>query len=69
MNPDGAVAGIHQNSGGAAHGFVRSAKGKIKTFDVDGATGTFPQTINAKDVIAGAYYDADSVRRGFVGKP
>ena len=70
---------LQDNSGNFVHhGFVRNAKGKLKTFDVPGAgTGSYQGTgcpgcdlgLNQLGAIAGIYSDANSVNHGFLRSP
>ncbi len=64
INDAGTVAGVYL-SGGWPHGFVRSPKGVIATFDVPGARSTYVASINAAGTIAGSYQDAANVNHGF----
>lgn len=55
------------------HGFIRSPKGKITTFEAPGAdttagsfNGTLPNAINDEGVITGVYYDANGAGHGFL---
>ena len=53
-----------------AHGFVRTADGKIKTFEAPGAgQGTVGLSVNAAGDITGFYVDASAVFHGFVRTP
>lgn len=66
INDSGEIAGSF-GDGTAAHGFVRSADGTIKTFDALGsAQSTVAQSINSKGVIAGHVIDSAGVEHGFV---
>ena len=47
------------------HGFVFD-RGSFTTFDVPGASGTFPGGINSRGEITGVSYDAQGGQRGFV---
>jgi hypothetical protein len=74
INPEGVVSGQYPDRNGAFHGFVRSRRGAIESFDAPGAgTGpsqgtyvTFTDGINPVGAIAGAYADASGVFHGFV---
>jgi hypothetical protein len=67
INDIGETAGYYTDGNGASHGFVRTAGGKITTFDAPGALdGTYPENINNFGVIAGVFYDANGVAHGFV---
>ena len=73
------VGGFEDNSGNFVHhSYVRSAEGKLKTFDVPGAgTGSYQGTgcpgcllgLNQWGTIAGIYSDANSVNHGFLRTP
>ncbi len=59
MNEDGVITGSYYDVNNTAHGFVRSRRGKITTFDAPGiVNGTFPVSINEEGTIVGYYYDA-----------
>jgi hypothetical protein len=76
MNSAGVITGRYIDSNFAVHGFVRAVGGAITTFDPSGVatgpftqktqSGTFPLSINAAGVIAGAYADANHVDHLFV---
>ena len=53
------------------HGFVRTKRGDIATFDVSGAgggsgQGTIPNSINTPGAVTGQYVDASGVNHGFL---
>jgi len=54
------------------HGYVRSAEGKVTSFDAPGAdtvdigSGTFPVSINDQGVIAGFFFDTSGVSHGYL---
>jgi hypothetical protein len=67
INDFGVIAGTYTDGNNATHGFVRSAFGKITTFDAPGASqGTFPGNINNFGVIVGTFLDTNFVSHGFV---
>ncbi|HEX4158609.1 MAG TPA: hypothetical protein VHY79_09040 [Rhizomicrobium sp.] len=74
INKKGEIAGqYYYGSGDIAcgtlyqcHGFVRTSRGKIKTFDPAGSTNTWAWKINDKGSIVGAYLDASGTKHGFV---
>jgi hypothetical protein len=71
INDLGTVAGFEGDANGVFHGFVRTADGKIATFDAPGAgagagQGTFAYSINAWRVIAGYTVDGNGTGHGFV---
>jgi hypothetical protein len=61
----GDVAGGWYDSGGVAHGFLRTANGTITTFDPPGSTGTTVMTINDSQEIAGFFTDSQGTH-GFL---
>ncbi len=67
----GDVVGIHADTNGVYHGFVRSATGTFTEFDVPGAgsartfPGTLPSSMNPTGDVAGFYSDANGVNHGF----
>jgi hypothetical protein len=61
----GGVTGYYSDKKFVTHGFVRTAAGRIKTFDLSGSTYTRPQAIGA-GVAAGYYNDSGNVAHGFV---
>jgi len=67
INDFGVITGNYVDGNNLSHGFVRTANGKITTFDPPGASqGTYPGNINNFGVIAGTFYDANFVSHGFV---
>jgi hypothetical protein len=67
INDFGVIAGTYTDGSNANHGFVRSAFGKITTFDAPGASqGTFPGNINNFGVIVGTFLDTNFVSHGFI---
>ncbi len=80
INAFGTVAGGFSDNRGnfVHHGFLRSADGKLKLFDVPGAgTGSYQGTgcpgcsmgLNQFGATAGIYIDANSVQHGFLRGP
>jgi len=68
VNGKGAMTGNYYYNG--YRGFVRTANGAYRTFDVAGSSyGTFPQSINANGEVTGSYRDSNDVQHGFVGTP
>src|SRR5438270_1478022 len=62
INKSGVITGYYDDSNGVTHGFLRSSKGKIITFDAPGAVGqTRPAAINDSGAIAGWYYDSSNI--------
>ena len=60
VNLEGTLTGFYFDASGIGHGFLRSADGKITTFDAPGAGtnpnnfgGTFPVGINLQGSVAG----------------
>ena len=74
LNPAGAITGWYVDSGMALHGYLRTAKGNIITFDVPGAgtgaiQGTVPLSLNPERAVAGFYLDVNSAFHGFLRSP
>jgi hypothetical protein len=74
LNPAGAIIGWSVDSGNALHAFLRTARGKVTTFDARGAgtgaiQGTVPLSLNPENAITGFYLDGHSVFHGFVRWP
>lgn len=76
LNDSGAITGYYLDANNVYHGFVRSPKGKITTFDAPGAdltpgdyNGTFPVSINDQGAVTGYIYDVNNVIHGFVLLP
>jgi hypothetical protein len=76
LNDWGAVTGYYLDANNVYHGFVRSATGKVTSFDAPGAnttpgaySGTFPVSINDQGEITGYYLDANNVNHGFLLLP
>jgi len=66
INKSGQIAGYYADSNFVAHGFTRTADGKFKTFDVSGATGTYPNAINDHGLVTGWYMTPDENYHGFL---
>jgi hypothetical protein len=71
INRFGTVTGYYVDSQFGRHGFVRSAAGRITTFDVAGASqgnrqGTFPWVINDAGEVAGTYTTSSVSVHGFL---
>jgi hypothetical protein len=74
INTGGVISGQYPDNNGAFHGFVRSRRGLIESFDApDAGTGagqgtfvTYTDGINPAGAIAGGYVDASNVFHGFV---
>jgi uncharacterized membrane protein len=64
INKKGFIAGTFGTADGAEHGFIRSPKGKYRTFEIPGSTslGFF---INNSVEAAGSYFDAGFTAHGF----
>ena len=74
INPSAVIAGGYVDTGGAAHGFVRTRNGAITKFDVPGAgtgpgQGTFSNCNNAAGATTGWYVDTSNVFHGFLREP
>jgi hypothetical protein len=80
LNDWGAITGVYFNVNGVGHGFLRTAGGKVGSFDAPGAAnltpqppwywmGTLPVSINDDGIIAGYYIDANNVSHGFLRFP
>ena len=68
INPAGAITGYYIDASGVNHGFLRTTKGSITTFDPPGAAGfgTQPYSISPSQTITGAYGDTNNVIHGFL---
>jgi hypothetical protein len=67
INRRGAVAGFYQdNNDNNDHGFMRTPRGNIITFDPAGSAGTNPTAMNAHGDIAGYYADASGHAHGLL---
>jgi hypothetical protein len=66
INKNGAVAGSYTDTT-ATHGFIGDNDGTFTTVDAPGATfATNATAINDDGVVAGAFFDANSVRQGYL---
>jgi hypothetical protein len=71
INPAGTIVGFYADKNSVYHGFLRTARGKITTFDVPGAgtgnwQGTLPLNITSDGATTGWYIDANGVYHGFL---
>jgi len=71
LNPEGAITGWYVDSGMALHGYLRTAKGDVSTFDVAGAgtgaiQGTVALSLNPERAVTGFYLDGNSAFHGFL---
>ena len=62
------IAGFYSTSGGYGIGFVRNAKGKIRSFGPPGATETDAYSINDNGVVTGYFADRNGYH-GFMRTP
>ncbi len=69
INPAGAITGTYFDASGIGHGFLRSAKGIVASFDPPGSTYTIPQSINAGGAITGFIFDASGANHAFLRAP
>jgi hypothetical protein len=79
LNQFGTIAGIYSDVNSVNHGFLRSPRGEITTFDAPGAgtnayqgTGCFsdcPVSLNDWGAITGVYIDASFVYHGYLRSP
>lgn len=65
------ITGFNADNNSVYHGFIRTARGKITTFDVPGAgtgnwQGTLPLNITPDGAVTGWYIDANGVYHGFL---
>jgi len=68
INSEAAITGNYLDANNVSHGFLRSKRGAITTFDASGV-GTFPLgalCINREGAITGYYIDASNVGHGFL---
>jgi probable HAF family extracellular repeat protein len=66
-NLQGTGVGVYElTTGGALHGFARTANGTFTHIDVPGATNTTPNFINLEGTIVGSYTDSAGTSHGFV---
>jgi len=71
INPAGTITGFYADKNSVYHGFLRTARGKITTFDVSGAgtgnwQGTLSLNITPDGATTGWYIDASGVYHGFL---
>ena len=68
INLQGEIAGFYLDSNSVYHGFVRTRRGDISTFDAPGAgtVATLPYGNNPEGKVAGFYFDANGMSHGFV---
>lgn len=71
ITPAGEITGFYADSNSVYHGFVRTARGEIVEFDVEGAgtggwQGTLPLNINPEGAVTGWYIDNNNVYHGFL---
>jgi len=76
INDLGAITGYFVDTNGVAHGFLRAPAGKITSFDDSNAgaianqgQGTFPESVNDREAIAGYFIDGGGVGHGFLRTP
>jgi len=74
INPAGTITGYYADKSNVYHGFLRTARGKITTFDVPGAgagnwQGTLSLNITPDGATTGWYIDANGVYHGFLRLP
>jgi hypothetical protein len=62
----GVIAGNYVDGNYGSHGFVRTADGKLTTFDPPGSVYTSVWSINNFGQIAGVFFDTNNVGHGFV---
>ena len=65
INLQGETVGYYVDNNYAYHGFVRTVRGEISTFDAPGV-GTLPFGNNPEGSVAGFYFDLNGVYHGFV---
>jgi hypothetical protein len=69
INIQGKIAGFYFDSNNVPHGFVRTERGDITTFDAPGAVATLAFGNNPEGAIAGFYFDSNGASHGFVRAP
>jgi len=74
LNPAGAITGWYVDSGMALHGYLRTARGNVSTFDVPGGgtgaiQGTVGTGLNPERQVTGFYLDGNSAFHGFLRSP
>ena len=60
------IAGYYGDSNHVTHGFLRSADGRIKSFDPADSRYTRPESIAKYNATAGYYSDSGGVYHGFL---
>lgn len=66
-NLQGTSVGIYNlTTGGANHGFSRTANGVFAAIDVPGAANTTPNFINLQGQVVGSYTDSSGTSHGFI---
>lgn len=75
VNGSGVITGSYVDVNNVYHGFLRTLNGDFTTFDAPGAdttpndyNGTYPVAINDLGVVAGYYWDVNSIAHGFLRK-
>jgi hypothetical protein len=68
------VAGYYTDASNIAHGFIRKASGKFKTFDAPQASpqpgrGTFVSDLNDAGTVTGEVFDVEFGAHGYTGNP
>lgn len=66
INAKDDTTGYTVDDGFVLHGFVRTAGGRIKSFDIAGSTGTSPEAISVKGAVTGFYTDDNGAWHGFL---
>ena len=71
LNPAGAITGWYVDDSNALHGYLRTAKGAVATFDVPGGgtgaiQGTVGMSLNPEEEVTGFYLDGSNVFHGFL---
>jgi hypothetical protein len=74
INPAGTITGFYADKNSVYHGFLRTARGKITTFDVPRAgsgnwQGTLSLNITPDGATTGWYIDVNGVYHGFLRMP
>lgn len=66
INREGVVVGDYRDDNFTQHGFIRTPKGKITTFDPAGSVETTVVGVDDKGATAGTYEDSAAIYHGFV---
>jgi hypothetical protein len=74
VNPAGTMVGSYMDANGAAHGYVRTADGKLTEIDAPGmgygnGQGTLTWAINEEGAITGTFVDGNGVYHGLLREP